>query len=58
MFACPECEGVTFVRRTKTNEYKIVRRRICKECGYRFTTCETECQDASTTRNKHEDTRE
>lgn len=39
---CPECGGNTTVLETRTLfSEEIRRRRICRDCGYRFTTIET-----------------
>ena len=41
--ACPECGSVTIVldgRSVKDDRNKFRRRRLCNECGYKFTTYE------------------
>ena len=43
MFACPKCEGNTYVEATsRKDEPEITRIRVCWECGYRFKTKEVE----------------
>lgn len=44
---CPECNGKTGVAETKAIELNMYRRRVCKECGYKFYTEETEIEDMS-----------
>lgn len=37
---CPVCDGATKVTNSRPNPDTIRRRRVCLECGYRFTTIE------------------
>ena len=39
-FRCPGCKGLTTVKDSRTAEYGVRRRRLCVECGRRFTTRE------------------
>ena len=39
---CPMCNGDTDVTCTRDNEDHVIRYRKCQDCGYRFTTVETD----------------
>lgn len=46
-YPCPLCQGQTGVNDTRPAAVDGVRRRrICRECGHRFTTYETQWEDA------------
>lgn len=42
---CPECEAKTVVLESREFAGAVYRRRKCKECGFRFTTEETETEN-------------
>ena len=42
---CPECNGKTGVVESRTVELNVYRHRVCKKCGHRFYTEETEIED-------------
>ena len=42
---CPECEGKTKVRDTRSFAGAVYRKRVCKECGFSFYTEELETTD-------------
>lgn len=44
---CPECDGKTGVKDSRQIEMNVYRRRVCKGCGYKFYTEETEIEDTS-----------
>ena len=38
---CPRCRAVSFVRDSRSKRASVVRRRECRSCNHRWSTCET-----------------
>ena len=41
---CPRCTSGTYVKDSRPQENYVYRRRVCKSCGHRLTTRETELE--------------
>ena len=53
---CPVCGGSTFVLHSRTDGETVTRRRECRECGFRFSTIETDADlYARTARQREEE---
>ena len=39
---CPQCGGETFIINSRKTCDNVRRRRVCRECGHRFSTTEIE----------------
>lgn len=39
---CPQCGGETFITNSRKTCDNVRRRRVCRECGHRFSTTEIE----------------